>query len=560
MKTNGGQFLHFSRVLFWRTMVAVLAAPSYLPANLHDDTLAELSIPKIKTHLAYLASDQLGGRATGSMGAKLAADYIADQLSKSKVKPFGAKNSYFQNIPMHGSKPLKESRLRFSTRDETRTFELGQDYLLYDAGAPTYIAAPREMVFVGYGIVAPEYDYNDYLSVDVEGKIVVFINGEPISDEEDYFAGARNTIHANVDVKQRVALSRGAMGTILLPNPRTEKNIPWHYWQQQFAFENVSLLYARATNLNILLNPQMATALFKGSPFEYRHVVDMVNADLLQSFKMAGKLAFKGAFKEWEFSDQNVIGIIPGRDKKLKNEYVMVSAHYDHLGIGPAVNGDSIYNGFGDNAIGVSATLEIARVLATAPKPPKRSVIFLFTTGEERGLLGATYYIDHPRVPLYKTFVSLNIDGIAMFDTFNDFVGIGAEHSTLENVLKNLADSFSLTYSRVPAIFANSNAFGRSDQIVFAREGIPALALLEGLNYKHFTFEQGLLRFVEWGEKYYHTPFDDLQQPINYDAVEQHCELLVALVSKLANQVKSIDFYPNSPFLNARLQSIAEER
>ncbi|MCA9735720.1 MAG: M28 family peptidase [Deferribacteres bacterium] len=541
-------------------MLVLFAAVSFLQAQDQSGSPSPISLENIKHHLAYLASDDLKGRATGSTGAKLAADYIASQLADFGITPFGDHNTYFQNIPMHGSKAMKDSRLRFIARGEERVFEHEKDYLLYDCGASTFIALPQPMAFVGYGIVAPEYDYNDYLGIDVAGKIVVFLSGEPISEHEDYFAGAHNTIHANPDVKRRVALARGALGTIMIPNPRTESDTPWSYWQHQFAFDNISLLYTRATNLNILLNPEMATTLFSGSPFEYRHVIDMENADLIQSFNMTGKLAFSGIFQEWEFVDRNVIGLIPGRDKKLKNQFVLIAAHYDHLGIGPAVKGDSIYNGVADNAFGVSATLEIARIIASAPQQPKRSILLVFTTGEEKGLLGATYYIDHPRVPLHKTYAAVNIDGIAMFDTFKNFVGIGAEYSTMENLLQELAKGFSLEYSPVPAIFANSNALGRSDQIAFAREGIPTVALVEGMKYDNATYESGVQRFIDWGATRYHTPFDDLDQPINYAAVQQHCNLLLGLISILGNTGKSVEFHPNSQFLNARLQSIAEER
>ncbi|KAA3609632.1 MAG: M20/M25/M40 family metallo-hydrolase [Calditrichaeota bacterium] len=548
------------RTLIWFFISLPLSLAPSSQSICQTNLFAPIFTDNIQKHVKTLACDSLEGRGTGSRGAKLAADYIARQLHQSGVKAFGDRRTYFQNIPMHSSKALPSSMLKLYSSGIEQKFELNADYLLYDSGAQTFIALPQKMVFVGYGIVAPEYDYNDYQEIDIAGKIAVFLSGEPVADQDDYFAGAQNTIHSNADVKRRVALSRGALATIMIPNPRTDKLIPWEYWQKQFAFDNVSLLYARSANLNILLHPAAAADLFKGSAFEFHHIVDMENADLIQSFKMTGEVSFAGVFQEREFNDRNVIGIIPGRDKFLKDEYVLISAHYDHLGIGPAVAGDSIYNGFADNAIGVSATIEIARSLQNAPVSPKRSIVFLFTTGEEKGLLGATYYVDHPRVPLYKTFAAVNIDGIAMFDTFDDFVGIGAQYSTMENVLKLLADEFSLKYASVPTMFANSNIFGRSDQIAFAKEGIPAVALLEGFNYRNTPPEHGIKRFIEWGEKRYHTPFDDLNQPINYAAVEQHCQLLLGLISNLANKVKTVQFHHYSPFIIARLQSIAEKR
>jgi Zn-dependent M28 family amino/carboxypeptidase len=279
----------------------------------------------------------------------------------------------------------------------------------------------------------------------------------------------------------------------------------------------------------------------------------------IRSFSLKASASFRGHFQERDFVAANVIGMLEGVDPRLKDSYLIVSAHYDHLGIGPAVEGDSIYNGVFDNAIGVAAMLEMARTLSQGPAP-RRSVIFLLLTGEEKGLLGSTYYVDHPAAPLHKTVANVNVDGVALFDTFNDIVGVGGEYSTLRDGLQQIAGDLRIRVSTIPPVFAGSGAFTRSDQIVFARVGIPAILLMEGNDYRHTSRPAGVKRMIEWGERVYHSPFDDLLQPMNFDAALQHVEILLAFCRTLADSSLAPEWKSGAPFINARLRSIAEKR
>jgi Zn-dependent M28 family amino/carboxypeptidase len=286
----------------------------------------------------------------------------------------------------------------------------------------------------------------------------------------------------------------------------------------------------------------------------------MERTNNLRSFSLPASASFRGSFQQRDFLAANVIGLLEGSDPELKHTYVIVSAHYDHLGIGPAVAGDSIYNGVFDNAAGVAATLEMAAAFAGLPEKPKRSLLFLFVTGEEKGLLGSTYYVDHPMVPLHRTIANVNIDGLAMFDTFDDIVGVGAELSTLGESLQHAAGELNLSVSPVPAPFAEAASFGRSDQIAFARGGIPAILIMEGVKYRNTPAGEGLQRMIAWGRRIYHTPFDDLQQPMNLQAAQQHAQILFAFCHHLANLDAAPEWKKGSPYLNARLQSLAEQR
>ncbi len=511
-------------------------------------------------HLKILGSDSLQGRGTGTKGGKLAADYIARILDEWQLTPAGASGTFYQNIPMHGSQPSTGSMLRIFQDDSLQHLQLKKDYLLYKTGAQTFIPQPVPIVFVGYGILAPEFDYNDYQTVDVEGKVVVFLSGEPVSKDPDYFNGVQPTIYSLAESKQRIALSRGALGSIMVPNPRLEYGRTWEDWQQEFAFEDVHLAYQVTGNLSLVLNLENCEWLFAESAVSVSDIFEWDRQNTMRSFPLQASLSFWGEFEERDFIAQNVVALLEGNHHDFKDRYLVVTAHYDHLGIGPPVHGDSIYNGVFDNAAGVAAVLEIAKAFAEQPQSFNRSVLFLFVTGEEKGLLGSRYYIDNPVVPLHKTIANVNVDGLAMFDTFNDIVGIGAEYSTLNQFLYQFAEKNKLQVSAVPIEFMGTESFYRSDQIAYAQAGIPSVLIMEGLNYRHRTRKEGLQQMIEWYEKYYHTPFDDLNQPMNLNAAAQHTNILFAFCKFLTNHQATPEWNPGVPYLNPRLQSIAEEK
>lgn len=541
-------------------------APVFAQTQLLDEAaraaMTGIAGDSLYRHLLFLGNDSLEGRGTGTRGGELAAAYLAQRIQQFGLLPPGEDHSYEQQIPLHGSKPLASSKFQLVTKAGTINLTLGRDYLLYNTGAQTFIPKPAPLVFVGYGITAPEYDYNDYQTMNVAGKIVVFLSGEPAANDLSYFEGERQTIYAIPEVKQKLALSRGAVGSIMIPSPRDLSGAGrnWQYWLEQFAFEDISLLYSAAGNLSVVMNPAAAQALFEGGPHSLAEVFAMERLNSMRSFALPASASFRGSFQQRDFLASNVIGLLEGGDPELKHTYVIISAHYDHLGIGPAVQGDSIYNGVFDNAVGVAATLEMARAFAGLPVKPKRSLLFLFLTGEEKGLLGSTYYVDHPVVPLYRTIANLNIDGLAMFDTFDDIVGVGAELSTLGELLHEVAKELHLSVSPVPAPFAEAAAFGRSDQIAFARGGIPAILIMEGTKYRHTPSSTALQRIIEWGQRFYHTPFDDLNQPMNLQAAQQHAQILFAFCYRLANLETVPEWKKGTPYLNVRLQSLAEQR
>jgi hypothetical protein len=516
-----------------------------------------ISAIHIQHHLEILANDSLEGRAVGTRGAEIAANYISNLFSNFNLERISKDNSYFQNIPMHGSNPLSGSESVFILDKDTMNLTFAEDYYLYRSGQQTFMPAFLPIVFVGYGIVAPEFDYNDYQSVDVEGKIVVYLDGEPVSDDEEFFDGPQPTIYSNAESKRRIAFARGCAGTIQIS---TESYENWENVKKDFQFEDVTLAYSVSGNLNILLNLQEADKLFFGSEYSFSDVIEMHNRQSIKSFELKTKMRFRGVFKERDFISSNVIGMIEGSDPELKNTYLIISAHYDHLGIGEPIKGDSIYNGTLDNALGVSAMLELANSFSSLESKPKRSIIFIATTGEEKGLLGSIYYTDNPFVPLYKTIANVNIDGIAMFKDFSSIVGIGSEYSTLDKYLDDTADKYDLEVQSIPPQFKQVGAFNNSDQLAFAKAGIPSIIILEGTKNTSKSEAEVVEAFIYYYINRYHSPQDDLNQNIDYKAAEKHTKVLFDFCFQLANSKTAPEWKSGSPFINARLQSIAEEK
>jgi Zn-dependent M28 family amino/carboxypeptidase len=268
----------------------------------------------------------------------------------------------------------------------------------------------------------------------------------------------------------------------------------------------------------------------------------------MQSFELNAKLEFRGKYKTRDFKGRNVVGIIEGNDINLKNEHLILSAHYDHLGIGPAINGDSIYNGFMDNAIGCAALLEIARIYKEENILPSRSIIFLFVTGEEKGLLGSTYYTDFPIKPISNTIANINIDGVAVIDEFQSIISIGGKFSTLDRIIRETALEFELVLEEFSEAITETESFNKSDQVAFANAGVPACMILDGTYYKNFSENEGIDILYDYFVNRYHKPIDDKSQHINYNAVKQHIAFLTKFSLNVANSYTSPQWNEDSIF------------
>lgn len=529
--------------------------------NAETEFNSKFSESRLRRHVNFLGNDLFEGRAVGTTGANISAKYLADKFDEIGLRPIGTNSTYYQYIPMHGSSPMPESVLKVWNDGIEYGLEINRDFWLYNSGEQAFLAGAQELVFVGYGINALEYDYSDYFFIDVEGKIVVFLSGEPASNSETYFNGNKPSKYSSPAMKQRTAMAMGAKGSILISDITDFQDEAYNKYMNTFAFENVELAYSPASNLNILMPPDKAQVLFENSSNSLAEVFEMERNNKISSFTLKSKLEFNGKFKQRDFISQNIVGLLPANSLESYDEYIIVSAHYDHLGIGPAINGDSIYNGVLDNAIGCAGLIELAEYLHKSNTKLKRSVLFILTTGEEKGLLGSSYYTDNPIVPLYKTVANINIDGMAFIDEFHSIVPVGAEQSELSEIINKVSAEMNLTIEHIPEEFSEAdNAFQMSDQAAFATKGIPSVLVMDGTNYKSLSRSEGLARLIDYSKNKYHTPFDDLSIPINYKATKQHLGFLCRLIEQIANTDKVPEWYTGSPYSNERLRSRAEKR
>jgi hypothetical protein len=495
----------------------------------------EINRELYRRHISILGSDDYLGRGTGQKGGILAGDYLSTQFTAIGLQNPDNIINFHQNVPIHETQILESSKLEFFTTNNTLLPELNTQYLIHKSGINTLIKKPTKLVFVGYGIVAPEYDYNDYRNVNVVNKIVVMFSGEPISEDISYFYGKSDSKYSQIDIKRQIALSHGAKACIVIPNP---DEFSYEYWANlihDYSFTELSLAYSPSDLLTLLIIPEIAESIFKNEQVDYESLINNFHNNKLKSFEMKSEMSFKGNYKDRSFVSSNIIGYIEGSDEKLKDSYVLVTAHYDHLGVGPVLRGDSIYNGVLDNAMGVSALLEIARIIKSQKIKPKRTIIFMLTTAEEKGLLGSIHYITNPVFPLYKTIANINIDGIAFIDNFKSVVGIGSNLSDLGNQIDKTTEKLGLYQENFPQEFKEIESFNRSDQIVFASCGIPAVMVMDGTDYEHINRNIGLARLREYMFSVYHSPFDDLKQLINYDAAMQHIDFLINFITDTAN-------------------------
>jgi hypothetical protein len=540
--------------------LAALVAPDGAAALDGVDPAGRITAEDIRRHTVVLGSDAMEGRAPGSVGGDRAADYLVRDLEAAGVEPFGDDGGFRQRVPLHSSLPLPDSRLEIWNLGETRRLQLGEDYLLYTAGSQTWIPRRVPMVFVGYGIVAPEFDHNDYHGLDVRGKVVVYLAGEPQSDDPAYFQGQVPSVYATSETKQKIALARGAVGSLMVPLPRLGFDLAWRRATRDYAFESLGLAYSLPEHLSGVLHPNVVRWLFSDALHDFASVMAMEAGGSLQSFHMPTRMSFRGRFRERDLVASNIVGRIEGSEPELGSSAVVVVAHYDHLGVGPPVAGDAIYNGAVDNALGVSCVLEAAAHLAERPNPLRRPVIIVFTTAEEAGLLGARYFLDHPPIPPARMAAAINVDGLAFLHPFRDLIGIGGELSDLGVRLRRAVKPLGLEVSTPPDEIWDHVAYARGDQLAFAEAGVPSILVNEGFDWPGRTRDEALDTALAWMIERYHSPSDDLEQPIVYSAAALHCNAVLELVIAVADHPRPPSWHPEAPYAYERLLSIALDR
>lgn len=489
----------------------------------------------IRANMAFLADDLLEGRGTGTRGYQLAANYIRAQFEAFGLEPAGDNGTYFQNISFRQLKPVPEKdSLVIKRPGGSEKFVFEKDYLM--AGDPlhpdTSIEGP--IVFVGYGVTASEANYDDYAGVDLKGKIAVIVAGAPPA-----FPSTDRAFYSDDLVKARNAAAHGAIGIIGIWAGEQTKNTPWkeiiRFFHQPVMnwvdAKGVPNDYVPEIKASAFMSDQAAAVLFKGSGHTFDEAMASITAAKPSSFALVGTATLHEAAKYSESVSPNIAATLRGSDPRLKDEYVVFSAHADHVGIGDPVNGDAIYNGAVDNASGTSALIEIARAFAGERARPKRSILFLSVTGEEAGLLGSDYFSKHPTVPISQIVADINMDGISLFYDFKDIVALGADHSSLDHQVRDVARRMGLEVSPDP--MPEENFFIRSDQYSFVKQGVPALAISEGFKTVDPSLD-GRKIAVQWETTRYHTPQDDMNQPLDFDAARKCTRVILAVGYEVA--------------------------
>jgi hypothetical protein len=485
-----------------------------------NETVDAISADRIRAHLEYLADDKLEGRLTGEPGYLAAADYVAAQFASYGMDP-GGEEGWFQPVPLQTYLVDSNSTSMIAHRDGgDRQLVFADDYSMDGDKVREETKVRAEVVYVGYGVHAPEFGYSDYDGVEVAGKIIAMFGRAPAvlpHNERAYYSSSRT--------KYREAIERGAIGIISLrsryeadmsPWERVKKSAGTKHGMSWVTLSDLPEGYYPEIEGAVYLSTHAANDLFDGTPISFEEARDAAEAGKVASTPLGVEVSLGRKTIHQRISSPNVIGIVQGSDPHLSAEYVLFSGHLDGLGRGVEVDGDDIYNGAYDNAIGVSLLLESARVMAA--NPPRRSVIFIAVTGEEKGLLGSDYFAHFPTVPIDSIVANVNLDMALFLFPVADVIAFGAEHSTLEAVVERAltAEGFEMTPDPMP----QEVIFIRSDQYSFVRRGVPATFLVTGYKSTDPAID-GAAAVLEFRKQHYHRPTDDLSLPLDWDSAER---------------------------------------
>ena len=508
-----------------------------VPATLSAQSKPAITAAEIDGHLRFLASDLLEGRAPGTRGGRLTAEYIAAQLRSYGVEP-GVNGSYFQTVPIDVMTTQPSSVRASASGKATATLRQPEDVVLWGGSAAPQGTARGELVFVGYGASAPEYRWNDFKDVDVKGKVLlVLVNDPPASAAEPtLFGGRAMTYYGRWTYKFEEAERRGAAGMLIVH--RTDQ--AGYGWQVVVGSNSTEhrllsrdpklppplgvrgwITDSAATALLRQAGLDMAALRKQAESREFRPVQTGITMDLAVSSTIN------------RVTSENVVGIVRGRDPRLSREYVALSAHWDHLGIGTPVNGDSIYNGANDNGSGVATILAVARAAASSTPRPKRSLLFLFVTAEESGLLGSAYFAQSPTVPLSLMAAALNVDAINFLGRTRDLTMFGDTKSSLGPQLAAMIRPEGMRI--VPDEHPERGLFYRSDHFSLAKAGVPAASIDAGTDVVGRPQGWGSQQSEDYTEKRYHQPSDEYRPDLDLSGAVQIGDIVYRFARRIAD-------------------------
>ncbi|HLK31756.1 MAG TPA: M28 family metallopeptidase [Terriglobales bacterium] len=523
-------------------LAACAAAQQFSPA---DRAAAEAAMKQvrpqgIRARMRFLTDDLLEGRGTGTRGYEIAARYVASEMEAMGLEPAGINGTWFQPVKFRGAKLVSDQSSFTLVRDgKEQALKEGVDYETSGMVTSADATVDAPVVFVGYGVTAPERHYDDYAQVDTKGKIIVTLYGAPAS-----FPSTERAYYSNGIVKAANAVAHGAVGMVSIMSPEDARRYPWAWIVPQIRSGSLRWLDEKGNPHDVfpqlrgggLLSQSGAEALFAGAPETLDEVFAAAKAGQPQGFPLAVSAKIHTVSQQATVESPNILGVLRGSDPKLRNQYVVYTAHVDHLGRCQPVDGDDICHGAFDNASGVAALLEVARAFTSLPHPPRRSVLFAFVTGEEKGLLGSDYFANNPTVPRGDIVANVNIDSApGLLYPLKDVVPLGIEHSSLSADVQQAARL--MGYQISPDPMPEEVFFIRSDQYSFVRQGIPAVDVTDGLQSSDPRLN-GEKIIKTWMTTLYHTPKDNMNQPFYYDSAAKCARLNFLIGYDVAQQAQ----------------------
>jgi Zn-dependent M28 family amino/carboxypeptidase len=518
------------------------------------EAMAAVNPNNIRTHVQFLSSNALEGRGTGQRGGDIAAQYIATQFALYGLKPAGDDGTYMQRVPMVGVTTDPSSSVTLTWNDKPNQLRQYEDIVAMDETQSATNDLDAPIVFVGYGITAPEYQWDDYKDLDVKGKVLLMLVNEPTSNDEKFFKGRALTYYGRWTYKFEEAARRGAAGVILV-HQMEMASYAWDVVRNSWGGERAYLRNSGKPQLKLAawiqynIAQQLAATVSK-------NMEDLIKQAQSREFKpipLPVTVKAHLVSKIRPFDSQNVLAMLPGSDSKLKDEAIIYSAHYDHLGIRPGVQGDNIYNGAVDNATGCAMLIEMARALTFAEAAMRRSVLFAAVTAEEQGLLGSEYLASHLPIPAGKVSLALNFDGIRPDGMPETIQVSGSERTNFYLLTYNVAKDFNFEIK--PDSNPGAGHFYRSDHFSFAHVGIPAFSIQEGLKFKGHPLEWGVQRENEYDEKHYHQPSDEFDPAWDFSGLAEISRFGIQLGWKAASQDEMVEWMAGDEFEATRKAS-----
>jgi Zn-dependent M28 family amino/carboxypeptidase len=487
-------------------LVATLLAAAAQAGD--GDRPPEISADRIKAAVAYLASDRLEGRGPGTRGEFLATEYLADEFKKAGLRPIGERGTYFQPVPLLRVVTSPKATLRAVKGETTLDIPCEEGFSGTSRTQKELEEFDAEAVFLGHGITAPEFEWDDYKGVDVKGKVVVLFTNEPPSDDPKFFGGKALTYYGRWTYKFEEAARRGAKACFII-HTRETAGYPYSVVRPLDGAQLKREPGQPALAFAGWLSEEAGEKLLGLSGRTVEGALKEADTKGFKPYSLGVSLKGSIPTRVEKIVSNNVVGMAEGSDPTLKSEVVVFTAHWDHLGVGRAVLGDAIYNGAADNATGCALLLELARAWCAQATRPKRSAIFLAVTAEEKGLLGSKYYARNPLVPLGKTALDLNFDMILPLGVPESVVVTGADRTTAWPAVKAAAEKNRLEIEADQR--AHLGVFYRSDHFSMAQAGVPAFSVAAGMKIKGKPRDFASKALKEFNDKAYHSPQDEMK-------------------------------------------------